>query len=323
LALALSGLPLIPDDRVLVGHTTADDAGVFRLSNDRALVQTVDVLAPIVDDPYTYGKIAAVNSLSDIYAMGGDPLTALSVLGYPSGGDVSVMTDIIRGAQDAVVEAGAALLGGHTFSSDEIRFGLSITGEIHPDRIFTNSGAKIGDLLILTKPLGVGLVTSALAQRGALPDGILTPAIVSMLTSNRVASEIMRQFDVHACTDVTGFGLLGHAWEMAAASGVGIQLDASSIPLLSGVRELWHKGVRDGAANRNKSSFKESVRFEEGVGEELQDLLFSSETSGGLLMAIPGVYANLLLTKFRAVGIDARQIGQTTSETGILSVNIL
>lgn len=321
MALALSGLPQFADERVLVGHTTADDAGVFRISDDRALVQTVDVLAPIVDDPYTYGRIAAVNSLSDVYAMGGDPLTALSVLGFPSGGDITVMTDIVRGAQDAVIEAGAALLGGHTFASDDIRFGLSITGQIHPDRIYTNSGARSGDVFVLTKPLGVGIVTSALAQRGAIPTNIYASAVDSMLTLNRVASNVMRRFEVHACTDVTGFGLLGHAWEMAAASGVGIEFNAPAIPFLPGVLDFYREGVRDGASKRNQSSFSEFVMFDEDVPEEMQTLLFGSETSGGLLMAVVADQADSLLEALSSEGVSARKIGTANLEAGKVKVS--
>jgi len=310
LALALSGLPDIPDVRVIVGRGTADDAGVFRVSEDLALVQTVDVLAPVVDDPYTYGRIAAVNSLSDVYAMGGDPLSALSVLGYPGGGDIEVMTDILKGAQDAVVEAGAALLGGHTFASDEIRFGLSVTGQINPRRIFTNAGARAGDRLILTKPLGVGIIISALVQRGALPAGILEPAVSSMLRLNRGASDIMRRFEVHACTDITGFGLLGHAWEMAEASGVALDIWTNKIPLLPGVMALLKEGVRDGAAKRNQASFAEFVQPPLDIDETIIGLLYCSETSGGLLMAVAPKDDTSLLKALGESGVEAQVVGE-------------
>lgn len=315
MALALAGLPQIPDERVLVGHSTADDAGVFRISADRALVQTVDVLAPMVDDPYAFGRIAAVNSLSDVYAMGGEPLSALSVLGFPNGGDTSVMTEIIRGAQDAVVEAGAALLGGHTFAADEIRFGLAVTGEIHPDAIFTNAGAKPGDRLILTKPIGVGVVTSASVKYGALPAEILNPAIASMLTSNKIASRTMRRFPVHACTDVTGFGLVGHAAEMAVASGVGLTIESVKVPFLPGVRELLADGVRDGASARNRKSFESGVEAG-GVDASVLELLYGSETSGGLLLATAPEVADQLLTELVQAGIPAAEVGSVRESPG-------
>lgn len=287
MALALSGVPAKPDERVLVGNSTADDAGIFLISPDRALVQTVDVLAPIADDPYTFGKIAAINSLSDVWAMGGTPLSALGVIGYPMGGDPEVMTRILCGGQDAVVEVGAAIVGGHSFVSDEIRYGLAVTGEIDPREIFTNAGARPGDALILTKSLGIGTIVAAAVSRGALPPLLMETAIASMLVPNRRASDLMRRYRANACTDVTGFGLLGHGTELAIASNVKIIIHSEKIPALPGVMDLIIEKQRDPAGRQNSNSFKQYIEIEEGVSEETTELLFGSETSGGLLISLP------------------------------------
>ncbi len=310
LMLALSRVPNIPDSRVLVGNSTADDAGIFLISPDRALVQTVDVLAPVADDPYTYGKIAAVNSLSDVWAMGGKPLSALGIIGFPYGGDTAIMSEILRGGQDAVVEAGAAVVGGHSFASDEIRYGLAVTGEIDPCEIYTNANAKPGDALVLTKPLGVGTVVSAIVQRGALPGPVVSNVNNSMLKPNRRASEAMRKFKAHACTDVTGFGLLGHGCEMAIASGVKLLIDSSSLPILSSALDLLREGVKDGAARMNFNSFGKYIDFDQEVKDEIRNLLFNSETSGGLLISLPHSRAMELVKELTDGGDTAVIIGE-------------
>ncbi|MFH0765063.1 MAG: selenide, water dikinase SelD [Calditrichota bacterium] len=311
LALALNGLPAINDPRILVGTSTADDAGVISLSPDLALVHTVDVFAPVVDDPYTFGRIAAVNSLSDVYAMGGDPLGALNVVGFPGNLDISVLADILRGGQDAIIEAGAAPLGGHTFQSSELRYGLAVTGKIHPDRIITNAQAKRGDRLILTKPLGAGTVIQALMIRGAVNSRLLEECQQSMLSSNRTASEIMRKY-ANACTDVTGFGLLGHLWEMVEGSGVGADMFVSELPVFEGVLDLIREGVMDAGVKPNRNSFEENVRFADAVPAEARTLLFGAETSGGLLIAVPSHRASEMRRELTDQGCLAAEIGIVT-----------
>jgi selenide,water dikinase len=277
----------VPDARVLVGTDTADDAGVFKLTGRLALVQTVDLLAPVVDDPYTFGRIAAVNSMSDVYAMGGRPLCALNVVGYPGNGDPKVLGEMLKGGQDAVVEAGAAVVGGHTFQSEEVKYGLSVTGEVDPNRVVTNCGTKPGDRLVLTKPLGGGVLTQALMDRGTLPGEIYEKAVATMLQSNRLASELMLKYNAHACTDITGFGFIGHCWEMTGGDGgLGIEIDHRKLPVTESALELIRDGTVNSGVKMNRNSFETHVRFEDNVPSEYQSLLFTSETSGGLLVAL-------------------------------------
>jgi len=314
LASALSDLPPINDDRILVGTNTADDAGVIRIAPDRALVNTVDLLAPVVDDPYTYGRIAAVNSLSDIYAMGGTPLTAMNVIGFPADLDIKVMGEILHGAQDEVVKAGAVMLGGHTFQDAEIRFGLALTGEISPDRIVTNSGGRPGDVIILTKPLGTGTVIQAMMTRGVIPEELYRSVTESMTTSNRDASELMLKYGADACTDVTGFGFIGHCWEMADAGKVGINVRVGNLPVFPKVLDLIRDGVIDAGVNMNKNSFENGVIFDDDVAPEFSTLLYASETSGGLLIAVSGDRSSELVAELRDRGLEAAVVGEITSE---------
>ena len=314
MALALASVPRIPDPRVLVGNDSADDAGVFQIAPDRALVHTVDLLAPVVDDPYTFGRIAAVNSLSDVYAMGGTPLAALNVIGYPGGGDPETLGAILRGGQDAVVEAGAAVVGGHTFQNAEIRYGLAVTGEIHPGEIYANNGAQVGDLLVLTKPLGAGTIMQAIVNGREVPDEMYRAAVEGMLRSNQRASELMRKHRAHACTDVTGFGFLGHCWEMTDSGRIGIEIDYRRIPVHPGVMELIRDGVVNSGCKNNIASFEDKVQFDADVPPEYRGLLFSSETSGGLLIALPATNAEaLLLDLGEGIG-NAGIIGKVVGE---------
>ena len=314
LALALAKVPQIQDDRILVGSNTADDAGVFRIAPDRALVHTVDLLAPVVNDPYTFGRIAAVNSLSDVYAMGGTPLSALNVLGFPARIDAEVVGEILRGGQDAVVEDGAVVLGGHTFQDAEIRYGLAVTGEISPTEIYTNSGCKPGDLLILTKPLGTGTVIQALMTRGVVPEELYRTVVASMTTSNRVASELMRKHRASACTDITGFGFLGHCWEMMDASGLDAEIWTKKLPTFLKVLDLIREGVVDAGVKMNRNSFEQNVIFTDDVGNHIQTLLFASETSGGLLISIAEVRAGELLDDLTRSGLkQSAVIGRVTN----------
>lgn len=314
MALALSKVPRIPDKRVLVGNDTADDAGVFQISPARALVQTVDLLSPVVDDPYTFGRIAAVNSLSDVYAMGGKPLSALCVVGFPSGGDPEMLGEIIRGGQDAVVDAGAALIGGHTFQDSEIRFGLAVTGEIDPRRIITNVGARPGDKLVLTKPLGVGVIIQALVDRGSIPAEMLNTAVTIMTASNRRASEAMIHWNAHACTDVTGFGFIGHCWQMTAGKRIGIKIFADQLPILPAVLELIRDGVVNSGVKMNRNSFERHVRITTGIRAEIITSLFGSETSGGLLIALAPRNAQNIVWDLTEQGHQAVIVGEVNSQ---------
>jgi selenide,water dikinase len=275
---ALAGLPRGNHPDVLVGYDTRDDAGVFRLSSDLALVQTVDFFTPIVDDAYTFGAIAAANSLSDIFAMGGKPLSALSILCYPGKGDIDVLREILRGGSDKMAEAGCVILGGHSVSDEEIKFGFAVTGTIHPDRVWTNAGAKAGDVLVLTKPLGTGVISTAL-KRGIASEEHVAAAIQSMLALNQAPAI------AHGCTDVTGFGLLGHAREMALASCVTLEIERERIPFLPGALDYARAGAVPGGTRNNRDFVEACVDAEPDLAPETEALLYDPQTSGGLLIA--------------------------------------
>jgi selenide, water dikinase len=291
------------DRRVLVGRETFDDAGVFVLRDDLALVQTVDFFAPIVDDPYTFGQIAAANALSDVFAMGGEPLTALAIVGFPAGKlPPSVLTEILRGAQDKVREAGAVLIGGHSIIDEELKFGLSVTGQAHPARLLTNATARAGDRIVLTKPLGTGLLATA-AKAGRLPNEALDVLHATMSTLNAVASRAALALGLRCATDVTGFGLLGHALNVARASGVTLRIDGGRLPELPGARELWRTGTRTAGAERNESYLASFVDSASADPEDLA-LALDPQTSGGLLLAVPlGALATYLSAVPEAVEI--------------------
>lgn len=283
---ALAALVPHADPRLLVGHETFDDAGVFRLSDDIALVQTVDFFAPVVDDPYDFGQVAAANALSDVYAMGGQPLTALSIVGFPTGKlPLEVLSTILRGGQDKVHEAGASLVGGHTINDDEVKFGLSVTGLVHPDRILSNASARVGDVLVLTKPIGTGLVVTALKQ-GSASAAHEAAMIASMKRLNRDASRAALAVGARCATDITGYGLLGHASHIARASSVSLQLRVGALPLLPGAMEAVAAGVRTGGAERNDAFVAPEVAWG-AVSEAQRALLVDPQTSGGLLVAVP------------------------------------
>jgi selenide, water dikinase len=276
------------DPRLIVGRETFDDAGIFVLSDDLALVQTVDFFAPIVDDPYLFGQIAAANALSDVYAMGGEPLTALNIVGFPSGRlPIEVLTDILRGGQDKVHEAGALVVGGHSIIDEELKFGLSVTGRVHPSRILSNANAVVGDRLVLTKPLGTGILATAL-KRGLLGTEAANALYLSMCRLNAIASRAATAVGARCATDVTGFGLLGHASHIAAASGVSMIIHAGAVPALDGARQAWLAGVRTGGAERNEEYL--SSRVDWGSSSEVdRALCIDPQTSGGLLVAVPPV----------------------------------
>jgi selenide,water dikinase len=274
------------DRRVLVGRETFDDAGVFVLRDDLALVQTVDFFAPIVDDPYVFGQIAAANAMSDVLAMGGEPLTALAIVGFPVGKlPPSVLAEILRGGQDKVREAGAVLIGGHSIIDEELKFGLSVTGQAHPDRLLTNATARSGDRLVLTKPLGTGLLATA-AKAGRLSPEALSMLHASMSTLNAMASRAALAAGVTCATDVTGFGLLGHALNVARGSGVTLRIDGRRLPELPGARELWRSGTRTGGSERNEAYLVSHVDATAADPSDLA-LALDPQTSGGLLLAVP------------------------------------
>lgn len=286
LARALAPLPNHSHPQLLVGRETFDDAGVYALSDELALVQTVDFFAPIVDDPYTFGRIAAANAMSDVYAMGGEPITALAIAGFPAGtAPIEALTEILRGGHDAVHEAGAVLVGGHTIIDEEVKFGLAVTGRAHPARLLTNAAARPGDRLVLTKPLGTGLLSTA-HKSGTLAPALLDRLIASMTSLNAQASRAALRVGAKGATDVTGFGLLGHASHIARASQVTLRIVTADVPALPGAVEAYTGGARTGGAARNASYLE--ARVDWGlVDERTRALLLDPQTSGGLLVAVP------------------------------------
>ncbi len=283
---ALSAVPIQADPRLLVGRETFDDAGVFLLSDDLALVQTVDFFAPIVDDPYLFGQIAAANALSDVYAMGGEPLTALNIVGFPAGAlPMEVLTEILRGGQDKVHESGAVVVGGHSIIDEELKFGLSVTGRANPKHILSNANAVVGDRLILTKPLGTGIMATV-GKRGELGTEEAAELYASMCKLNKEASRAALAVGAKCATDVTGFALLGHASHIAAASKVTLRIDANRVPALRGALDAWRRGVRTGGAERNAIYLDSRVDWG-STSDERRALLMDPQTSGGLLVAVP------------------------------------
>jgi selenide, water dikinase len=282
----LAAVPRRADENVLIGFDTADDAGVYKLTAELALVQTVDFFTPIVDDPFTYGAIAAANSLSDVYAMGGKPLSALSILAWPTKGELSDLEQILAGGAEKMKEGACSILGGHSVADDEIKFGYAVTGTIHPDRIKANAGARPGDALVLTKAIGTGVISTAL-KRGIAAEADVAASTASMLTLNHAACEEMLRYDAHGCTDVTGFGLIGHAREMALASGVTIEIDSAAIRFLPGARDYAARGALPGGLHNNREFADCDVVRATEIPREVEHLLYDPQTSGGLLISLP------------------------------------
>lgn len=286
---ALRTVPKVTNERVLVGYETADDAGVYDLTEaggtPLAMVQTVDFFTPIVDDPYTFGGIAAANALSDVYAMGGRPITALSLVVFPGTGEIADLEAILKGGADKIHESGCVILGGHSISEDEIKFGYAVTGLVNPQQIWTNKGANAGDVLVFTKRIGTGVISTAL-KRGIAKEADVDASIEQMLTLNRGVCEALLALNVHGCTDVTGFGLLGHAREMALASNVTLQISASAVRFLPGAIECSQMGAHSGGLNNNRDFVESCVRMPEDVPVEIQALLYDPQTSGGLLISL-------------------------------------
>jgi selenide,water dikinase len=282
----LANVPRWPNPNVLVGFDTADDAGVYKLTPELALVQTLDFFTPIVDDPYTFGAIAAANSLSDVWAMGGRPISSLSILGYPAAGDFSDLEQILKGGAEKMREADCSILGGHSINDDEIKFGYSVTGTVHPDRVLANAGARPGDALVFTKRIGTGVIGTAL-KRGIAADAHVAVAVESMTMLNRAAAEEMLQLDPHGCTDITGFGLLGHAREMAVASGVTIEIDVATVQFLPGAIDYAKAGAIPGGLKNNIEFVSCAVEVAVDLAPEIENLLYDPQTSGGLLVSLP------------------------------------
>jgi selenide,water dikinase len=299
---------------MLVGTETADDAGVFRLRPDLAIVNTVDFFTPIVDDPYTFGQISATNSLSDVYAMGGEPKTCLNIVCFPKGKmDVEILGEILKGGAEKVKEAGAVVIGGHSIIDDELKFGMAVTGVIHPDKILRNVGVQEGDALILTKPLGTGIISTAL-KRGKASKESIDEAVHSMTTLNAAASLVMRNYAVHACSDITGFGLLGHALGMASGSNVTLVLEAAKMPLLHGAQRLAEKGYLTGGCKRNRDYLNDKMAIDPSVREGLVEVAIDPQTSGGLLIAVAKRHAANLVDELHGAGVkDAAAVGYATS----------
>ncbi len=298
---------------MIVGYETSDDAGVFRLNEQIALVQTVDFFTPIADEPEIYGRIAAINSLNDIYAMGGTPISALSIVCYPQKGDWDVLGEIMLGGQNALNEENVVVLGGHSVDDREMKFGYAITGIIHPERVIKNSGAKAGDVLILTKPIGTGVISTGIKFDNASEQAKIA-SIKTMTTSAREASKVMQEFEANGCTDITGFGLLGHAFEMAKASNVTFTIESEDVPLLPDVIKLIKQKMLTRGDKNNRAYVGETVKFSKLVTSEMQSALYDPQTAGGLLISLETEKAEKFIEKIK----DARVIGKVESNKGFL-----
>lgn len=311
LAGVLGNLPKFCDPNLLVGTDTSDDAAVYKVSDDLAMIQTLDFFTPVADDPYDFGQIAAANALSDVYAMGGTPKTALNIVAFPKDMDVEILGEILRGGADKVMESGAVLAGGHTIQDDTPKYGLSVTGFVNPKKFWKNYGAQTGDKLILTKPLGAGIINTAI-KADLVSEEARTAALASMKLLNRSACEVFREFEIHACTDITGFGLGGHATEMAAASDRTIVIDTEKLPLLPDVEMYASMGLIPGGAYRNREyANKTGVKSSAVLWKE--DVVFDPQTSGGLLAAVSEKDVPYIMEELNAAGLQAGVIGEVTA----------
>ena len=314
--------PAASRPEILVGLAAGDDAAVYRLDDSRALVFTADFFTPVVDDPREFGAVAAANSLSDVYAMGGEPVLALNIACFPASLPVDIIEEIFRGGAEKAREAGCTVVGGHTIISPEPTYGLAVIGFVDPKRLLLKTGVRPGDALLLTKPIGVGVITTAL-KKGTASSASVAAALASMKTLNRDASRILCAHDVRGCTDVTGFSLLGHGLELATKSAVGLRIASAAVPLVAGTGEAAESGAFPGGAKRNRAAFEGSVRFAAGVSELTRAIFFSPETSGGLLAAVPAARAEACLSALRAAGVDAARIGDADPSltAGTISVD--
>jgi selenide,water dikinase len=304
---------------LLVGLETGDDAAIYRMSEELALIFTTDFFTPVVDDPYEFGAVAAANAMSDVYAMGGEVVLALNVCGFPQDMPTEIVAEILRGGAEKVAEAGGVIAGGHTLEDEEPKYGLAVIGFVHPEEIATKVGARPGDVLFLTKPLGVGIITTA-AKGGVAEDAHLRAAVEQMVKLSRKASQLMKQVDVHAVTDITGFALLGHSYEVAALSEVGIRFHFDRLPFLEGATEYANDWLFPGRASCNKDAYQAHVRFAEDIPDELQMLLFTSETSGGLLISVAAEDADRLAELFSSEGQQYWIVGEVVEGPGRIEV---
>ena len=295
-------LPKFYNENLIVGIETSDDAAVYRINDTTAMIQTLDFFTPVVDDPYTFGQIAAANSLSDVYAMGGEPAVALNIVGFPNCLDPSVLEEILAGGASKVMEAGAVLAGGHTIQDDEPKYGLSVTGFVHPDRVWSNTGARPGDVLILTKPLGAGIVTTAIKAEMA-EEMSVKEVIASMCSLNRKAKQVLEKYRIHACTDVTGFGLAGHSLEMARGSGVTLEIDRKKLPIIRGADSLARMGLVPAGAYRNRSFAEKEMEVSQAEDHEI-DLIMDPQTSGGLLASVSEKDADTVMRELESAGLE-------------------
>ena len=314
MAQVLCQLPPVKSDKLLVGLDTSDDAAVYKLSDDTALIQTLDFFTPVVDDPYVFGQIAAANSLSDVYAMGGKPILALNIVCFPTCLSMDILAEILKGGSDKVMEAGALLVGGHTVDDNEPKYGLSVTGTVHPDKVLSNSNAKPGDVLVLTKPIGLGILNTAIKAE-MLDEKLQKKAIETMISLNDIAGQGMNMTQVNSCTDITGFGFLGHAFEMAKGSDVSIVIDSKAIPIIEGTIENAKMGLVPAGAYRNQAFIGDNVEFEKDIPVYMKDILFDPQTSGGLLISIEKENANKLLDYYsKNLKTEFNIVGQVTEK---------
>jgi selenide,water dikinase len=300
----------------MVGLEVSDDAAVYRISDEVAVIQTLDFFPPVVDDPYDYGAVAAANAMSDVYAMGGEVTLALNICGFPPDLSPDIISEILRGGAEKVAQAGGVLAGGHTVDDEEPKYGLSVMGLIHPDRVLTKGGARPGDVLILTKPLGVGIVTTVL-KAGIADPAHVAMAVASMQKLNRQAARLVQQIGVHACTDITGFALLGHGCEMAEKSGVGLHFYVDRLPFIDGAVQYADDWLFPGGTCNNERAYQHAVHFGAGIPEEMQQLLYTPETSGGLLVAVPPDRCGALTALFQEAGHPCWVIGEVVEGSGI------
>jgi len=304
----------VKNPNLIVGLENPDDAGVYKLTDDIAIVQTVDFFTPIVDDPFTFGQIAAANSLSDIYAMGGKPVTAMNIVSFPLNKlDIGILKEIMRGGLEKLKEADVVLVGGHSIDDPELKYGLSVTGIIHPQKVLAKQGAQAGDVLILTKPLGTGIISTALKGETASAAAV-KKMVASMTTLNRKAAEIIQDIGVHACTDITGFGLIGHAYEMAKAGGCAFCFNSAAVPVFPEALEYARMGLVPGGSHSNRSFYEPFVEYREAVSDELRDILYDPQTSGGLLFSVAENKKDALLKKFRKEKVDAFVVGRVENK---------
>ncbi len=318
----LCGLKIPADSKVLIGPQTGDDAGVYKISEDLALIQSLDFFTPIVDDPFDFGRIAAANALSDIYAMGGEPKTAMNIVAFPAKKmDLQILREILAGGMEILARTGTALLGGHSVQDDELKYGLSVTGFVHPQKIIANKGLRSGDSLILTKPLGTGIINTAIKAGFAQPETI-TAAVDLMTTLNQSASWVMKSFPVSACTDVTGFGLMGHLAEMVQESSTNIMIDSRVVPLMDQALEFASMGLVPAGSHANRKFRQDMVELNSSVSPVLRDILFDPQTSGGLVMGIACSQAKELLSRLLDQGlVQASIIGQVVPGQGRIVVS--